>query len=181
MNHYRQSIALFGIVLPVLLLALLCGLGFMAKSRMATSFAKKQELFKGYQTSRVQALQIEDSVVKQRAHLERWNTLLAEDALSALNSNLRVIAEGLPAKEFQKGGFERSASAGALGNSVSQKSSEIRISFRGTFRTMQRAFLELESRLPQLQLQELRITPNSNQQTPSSLLNFQVTYLAWEN
>ena len=46
---------------------------------------------------------------------------------------------------------------------------------------MQRAFLELESRLPQLQLQELRIEPNPNSQNPSPLLNFQVNYTAWEN
>ena len=52
------------------------------------------------------------------------------------------------------------------------------MAFRGTFRTMQRAFLELETRMPQLQLQELRIDPSSSQ---SSLLNFQVIYTAWEN
>jgi len=46
---------------------------------------------------------------------------------------------------------------------------------------MQRAFLELETRMPQLQLQEMRIEPNSNQQNPSPLLNVQVTYTAWEN
>ena len=53
--------------------------------------------------------------------------------------------------------------------------------FRGTFRTMQRAFLELESRMPQLQLQELRIDPSPNQQNQAPLLNFQVNYTAWEN
>ena len=59
-----------------------------------------------------------------------------------------------------------------------QKSSQIRIAFRGTFRTMQRAFLELETRMPQLQLQDLKIDPSSS---GSALLNFQVTYTAWEN
>ena len=47
----------------------------------------------------------------------------------------------------------------------------------GELHPMQRAFLELESRLPQLQLNELRID-----RTPqASNLNFQVTYTAWED
>ena len=94
---------------------------------------------------------------------------------------MRAIAEALPAKEFQKTAFERTNTKGGFGTVSAQPSSQLRIVFRGTFRTMQRAFLELESRLPQLQLQELRIDPNPNQQNPSPLLNFQVNYTAWEN
>jgi hypothetical protein len=52
------------------------------------------------------------------------------------------------------------------------------MAFRGTYRTLQRAFLALETRMPQLQLQELRLEPNATQ---SSLINLQVTYTAWEN
>lgn len=181
MNLYRQSIALFGIVVPIIILALVLGLGIALKGRMVTSFNRNKDLFKQYQTDRIAALKIEESITKQRVHLERWSALMSEDALSAMNSNLRTIAGGLPAKEFQKGGFERTSNPGSLGSATAQKSSQLRVSFRGTFRTMQRAFLELETRMPQLQLQELRISPNSNQQNPSTLLNYQVTYLAWEN
>ena len=39
-------------------------------------------------------------------------------------------------------------------------------------------FLELETRMPQLQLQDLKIDPIS---THSAFVNFQVTYTAWEN
>jgi hypothetical protein len=42
---------------------------------------------------------------------------------------------------------------------------------------MQRAFLKLETRMPQLQLQDIKIDPSTSQ---SSLMNFQVTYIAWE-
>lgn len=181
MNHYRQSIALFGIALPLIVLAIMLGVGIFLKGKMADSFTSKQQLFKAYETCRLEAIQIEDSIVKQRSHLDRWTKLLEEEPLSAVNSNLSAISKLLPPKEFQKGGFERSGSSSGFGNATAQRTSEIRISFRGTFRTMQRAFLELESRMPQLQLQELRITPNQNQQNPSPLLNFQVTYLAWEN
>jgi hypothetical protein len=181
MNLYRQSIALFGIVLPVLASALLVALCFTLKSKMLASFDNKQTLFKTYETNRLKALELENGIVVQRPHLEHWAALLAEESSSAVNLNLRSIAEILPAKEFQKTAFERSAGKGGFGSAIAQPSSQLRIVFRGTFRTMQQAFLELESRMPQLQLQELRIDPNTNQQNPSPLLNFQVNYLAWEN
>ena len=181
MNLYRQAIALFGIVLPALGTSLLLGLGWVAKSTVVESFENKQELFKTYEANRVKALEIENKIVLQREHVDRWTTMMAEESSSAINTNLRAIAETLPSKEFQKTAFERTAGTGGFGAASAQHSSQLKIVFRGTFRTMQRAFLELESRMPQLQLQELRIDPNLNQANPSPLLNIQVTYTAWEN
>ena len=72
---------------------------------------------------------------------------------------------------------KRRYSTTGFGSVSAQNSAPLELSFRANFRSMQRAFLELESRLPQLQLNELRIdlTPQS------SNLNFQVTYTAWED
>jgi hypothetical protein len=95
-----------------------------------------------------------------------------------VTTNIREITEHLPAKEIQQTAFEPTNTKGGFGAVSAQPSSQLRIAFRGTYRTMQRAFLELETRMPQLQLQEMRIDPSSNQ---SSLLNFQVSYTAWEN
>jgi hypothetical protein len=181
MNFYRQSIVLFGIVLPILILGLLLGGCFLLKEKMAASFATNQGLFKNHEVSRLKALELETKVVNQRGNLESWNELLAREAASAVNTQLTASAETLPSKEYQKAGFNRTAGTGGLGAATAQRSSQISIDFRGTFRTMQRAFLELESRLPQLQLQELRIAPNTSQQGQSPLLNIQVTYTAWEN
>ncbi|MEI6604158.1 MAG: hypothetical protein WCP35_02530 [Verrucomicrobiota bacterium] len=181
MNLYRQSIALFGIVIPVLICGVLITLCFTLKSRTLASLENKQTLFKSSETNRLKALEIENKIVRQHPHIMHWAELLAEETSSAVNTHLRAIAETLPSKEFQKTAFERSTGKGGFGSAVAQPSSQLRIVFRGTFRTMQRAFLELESSMPQLQLQELRIDPNPNQQNPSPLLNFQVNYTAWEN
>ncbi len=178
MHLYRQTITLFGIVLPVLAAAALVGIGFMMKSKMTASFENKQRNYKTYEQSRLAGLEIEAQVTRQRQHIDRWNTQLSQETASAVTTNLREISEHLPSKEIQQTAFERPSANGGFGSTSAQHSSQIRIAFRGTFRTMQRAFLELETRMPQLQLQELRIDPSSSQ---SSLLNYQVTYTAWEN
>ena len=178
MHLYRQTIILFGIVMPIMVAAAIIGGGFMLKSQMTSSFDNKQQTYKTYEASRLAALEIETQVVQQRQHMERWTEQLAQETASSVATNLRKICERLPSKEIQQTAFERPSANGGFGMAAAQKSSQLRIAFRGTFRTLQRAFVELETRMPQLQLQELQISPNSNQ---SSLLNLQVTYTAWEN
>jgi hypothetical protein len=178
MHLYRQSIVLFGIVVPILLTAVVVGLSFMLKSRMVASFDNKLKSYKANEVSRLSSLEIEAKVTRDRQHLERWNDLISQETASAVTTQLREISEHLPTKEIQQTAFERPNGQGGFGSVAGQNSSQIRIAFRGTFRTMQRAFLELETRMPQLQLQDLKIDPSSS---GSSLLNFQVTYSAWEN
>jgi hypothetical protein len=178
MHYYRQSIILFGIVAPTLLAAIVVGGGVMAKSKMVKSYADKESNYRAHKQGSTAALEIENQVVRQRPHLDRWNAQLSEETASAVATNLREISEKLPGKEIQQTAFERPTGSGGFGSASAQSSSQIRIAFRGTFRTLQNAFLQLETRMPQLQLQEFRMDPNSTQ---SSLLNFQVTYTAWEN
>jgi hypothetical protein len=178
MHLYRQTIVLFGIVVPIAATAGLVGVCYLLKSKMAASFDNKQKSYKTYEASRIGGLEIEAQVTRQRSHMERWKTQLSQETASAVTTHLREISEHLPPKEIQQTAFERPSANGGFGAISAQSSSQIRIAFRGTFRTMQRAFLELETRMPQLQLQDLKIDPSSTQ---SALLNFQVTYTAWEN
>ena len=179
MHLYRQSIIVFGIVLPVVLAAVVIGGGFMVKSSMLESFENKRKTYTTSEQGRRSGLEIEAKVKLQRDHLNRWNEQLSQETASSAATILRKIYEHLPGKEIQQTGFERPTSAtSGFGMAAAQKSSQLRITFRGTYRTVQRMFLELETRMPQLQLMELQITPNTSQ---SSLLNFQVTYTAWEN
>jgi hypothetical protein len=179
MHFYRQPIILFGIVLPILLAAVVIGVGSLLKSKMTASFENKKRNYQTYEQGRIAALEIESQVTRGRQHIDRWNAHLSQETASAVATNLREISEKLPSKEIQQTAFERPSSGTAgFGSASAQKSSQIRIAFRGTFRTLQRAFLDLETRMPQLQLQDLRMDPSSSQ---SSLINLQVTYTAWEN
>lgn len=178
MNLYRQSIILFGIVIPVLIAAAIVGTGFFLKSEMVASYTNKQQNYKKYEQGRVAGLEIEAQVTRQRQHLDRWKEQLSEETASSVATNLKSIMEHLPSKEIQQTAFERPGGTAGFGSAAAQTSSQIRIAFRGTYRTLQRAFLELETKMPQLQLQELKMDPSSTQ---STLMNLQVTYTAWEN
>jgi hypothetical protein len=177
MHLYRQTIILFGIVLPLIAIAALVGVCFMIQSNMAASLVTKEANYKIAESGRRAAHEVETQVASQRQHLERWTTQLSQETASTATTHLREISGHLPAKEIYQTAFDQGVSSG-FGTISKQKSSQLRIAFRGTYRTLQRAFLELETRMPQLQLQELKIDSSSTQ---SSLLNLQVTYTAWEN
>lgn len=175
---YRQSIILFGIVLPVLVAAIVIGACAFIRGKITGSFENKLQYFSGYERNRMAALEIEAQLSRQRADFDKWNELTGQETFSLVTTNLRAIAEELPPKEFQQTAFERLGQSGGFGSVSAQKSTGLKFNFRGTYRTVQKAFLELETRMPNLQLQELKVDPN--QSTESSLLNFQVTYTAWE-
>ena len=178
MHLYRQSIILFGAVVPIICAGVIVALGSMVKSKMTTSFENKQRTFKTYKQGQLAGIEIESQIVRQREHLQRWQEQLSQETASTVATNLREISDKLPSKEIQQTAFERPSSTGGFGAVAAQNSSQIRIAFRGTFRTLQRAFLELETRMPQLQLQEFKMDPIA---THASLMNLQVTYTAWEN
>lgn len=174
---YRQSIAIFGFALPLAGCgALLIG-GFLLKSSVQRSFDRKQALYKSHEKDRLQALDLEAQISRKRPHIDRWNDQLARETANTVSSHIRDITKILPGKEFQLTGNDRPGGSGGIGGISAQTSTQTKLSFRGTFRSMQQALLELETRMPQLQLQDFQIDPSSNS---DSNLNFQVTYTAWE-
>jgi len=174
---YKQSLILFGIVLPIIALAAVIGGLYFLKLQMTDSFATKTEQYKIYTQSQRGVMEIEGKIARQRPHLARWKEELSAETTSAVRTQLKAISEKLPSKEFQETAFDPLSGNSGLGSATTQKSSQLRLGFRGTYRTVQQALMELETRMPQLQLQEIKIDPSPQ----SSLLNFQVTYTAWEN
>ncbi len=181
MHLYRQPIILFGIILPLIVCAAVVGICFTLKSQMVDSFETKVKNSKTATLGIAAARNVEKQVLSQRTQMERWNAQLALETKSLLNKNIREITEHLSkdeSKEIALSATEPISGKVGFASVSAQNSSQVRVVFRGTFRTMQRVFLELETRMPQLQLQDLQINPNSSQ---PSFLNFQVNYTAWEN
>jgi len=178
MNIYRQSIILFGIVIPVLLGIAVVAVGYTVQSKMVESYQTKIQDYQTHQKAEIASRDVESKIIKERKHLERWTEQLSQETSSVVGTNLRAIYDKQPKNEITQTSFERPQSEGSLGAASAQNSSNLRIAFRGTYRTMQKAFLELETRMPQLQLEEFKMEPIG---TSPSLMNFQVTYTAWEN
>jgi|GEM_PF-375832 len=175
--HYRQPIVFFGLVLPLIASAAIAGGAFYAHQNTATTFAGRQKQYQAVQQSKRAAEVTEQQLTAKRQSVAEWQKLLAKETKSEVSNHLRKIQDSLSSKEFQQTGADSLTAAGGFASGSAQKSSQLRLGFRGTYRSLQRAFLELETRMPQLQLQELRMDANTNQ---AALDNVDVTYTAWE-
>lgn len=176
MPLYRQSILIFGLILPFTIALSLLVASYLLKSKLEDTFRTNIASYKSTNDVRIASLAIESKVIHQRPIMERWNALLSQEAANAVPTELDAIISGFPASEIQRVSFTPSSTKTGFGSG--QKSSQIQFVLRGTFHTVQRALLKLETQLPQLQLQDLVIDPKSSS---SSLLTFTITYTAWEN
>jgi len=176
---YKKPIIIFGIVVPIILAAIFVGVCVFVKGKFSESYQTKVKYYEGNERSLTAAAQIESKLGEQRENSKRWQELLDQDTFSLVTTNLRLIGEDLPPKEFQQTAFERLGNSGSLGSVTAQKSTGMRFNLRGTYRSVQKALLELETRMPNLQLQDLKISPAGNSEV--SPLNFEVVYTVWEN
>ncbi|MES2983407.1 MAG: hypothetical protein V4727_13935 [Verrucomicrobiota bacterium] len=175
---YKQPIIVFGIVIPLIISGVIFGISSVVREKFVTSYDEKASQYKGHQISKKLALETETQVLRQREAFQEWSQILEQDPFSLLRANLRTVGEKLPPKEFQPPLPERLNNKLGFGMASAQDSIALRFNLRGTYRTVQKALLELETRMPNLQLQDLRMDPNSN--SDASLLSVQVTYTAWE-
>jgi hypothetical protein len=175
---YRKPIILFGIAIPVVFAILIVVISFQAKIKVAATYETRVQEYKNYQISKMSALEIEAQIVRQREVFEQWMKVIEQDPFTLVNSNMKTIAGKLPSKEFQQPLPERMTNKLGFGTVSAQTSEALRFNLKGTFRTTQKALVELETRMPNLQLQDLRIDPNNS--GSSSFINVQLTYTAWE-
>lgn len=177
MNLYRQSIVIFGLVLPLGVVGAALFASLLLKSNIESRYQKNIIGFKESETSRLAGLAVEGKLITQRPAMERWTKLLSGETANIVSVQLREILASVDQTELQQTNFEPSSLKSGFGAVTAQKSSQLDIDFRGTYRAMQRCLLELETRLPQLQLQGIKVDPIQGQR---SLLNFKITYTAWE-
>jgi hypothetical protein len=176
--YYRQSILFFGLLLPGILTALLIGGALYAHQTIGDKYNTKNTQYISYKKNEQNVAALEKELSSKREHAVRWKSLFSEETKSQINNHIRNLQEALPSKEFQQTSTDSPITTAGFGSASAQRSAQIRLGFRGTYRALQRAFLELETRMPQLQMQELKIDTGNNQ---SNLNNAEVSYTAWEN
>lgn len=175
---YKNSIIIFGIVIPLLIFAFIIGICWVLKGKVTTVYEARVQQYNAVQKSKLTANAIESQVVNQRDLFKQWSEVIEQDSFTLLNENMKLLARKLPPKEFHQPIPERMINKIGFGTVTLQNSKALKFNLKANYRTAQKALLELESRMPNLQLQDLRIDPNTT--TDASMLNIQVSYTAWE-
>src|SRR5690606_33799033 len=90
---YRQSIIVFGFVLPAVLCAAVVGGGIVLKSKATASFQAKQSLHRASEANNNGSRAIEAQISRKREYVELWKSQLDKETSNTLTSHLKEIAD----------------------------------------------------------------------------------------
>lgn len=176
--HYKDPIVVFGLVLPLVLVLVTLGLGFHFKSKFESTYKERLAKHEDYKRGEVERQALDAKVRSQEPHMNRWMALFDRPADSKVNDFVGEFQKQFDSTQFQHTGFTRSNTAtGGIGGASAQSSVQLQLGFRGTYRALQNAFLELETRMPHLQLDSIKLSVSNPDRR---LLTAKVTYTAWQ-
>ena len=174
--HYKDSVIVFGLVAPVLLVSLALGLGIHFRGKLEKTYEARKEHYRTYKMVETERKALERKVQNQSPHMSRWMMLFDKPAATKVNTFFRQFEKEFDSTQFQCTAFHPKTTPGAIGGVSDQASAQLHFSFRGTFRALQTAVLELETRMPQLQLDSIKLSSGDNR----NVLNATVVYTAWQ-
>ena len=175
--YFKQPVLIFGVAVPVLLIVVLMGAGVHLRGKLEQTYKVRRAQYVQHKRVQEQREALEAKIRAQDPHMKRWMALFEKPTASNVNSLLGETQKKFEGQEFQQTAFRRTSSSGAIGGASKQASIQIQLAFRGTYRALQNAFLELETRMPQLQLDSIKLTMHPN----NRVLNADVNYTAWQN
>lgn len=174
-EYYKQPVIIFGLALPLLGLVLLLSIGLHYRSKFENGYEVRKGQYVAFQKVAKQREALEARVGGQGRLMKRWMNLLEETPDSSVNAVFSDLQKRYSSSELQQTSTRSSPASGGIGGASKQPATQLQMGFRGTYRGLQNAFLEMETRMPQLQLETFKL----RKETGRNLLNAEVTYTAW--
>lgn len=176
MHKYKQSITLFGFVIPTLLVVVFSIICIVVSGKIKAKAEVREAAYAQHNTLQTQITKLQAGMREKRLANDEWEKVLSSDIRPTLQSNLKNILEKYTSRQVAQTGFFRPSTVGRLAMGAQQPSSSVTLKFRGTYLPMEKALLELESRLPQMQVNSFNI----ERERTSSELTFDLSYTIWE-
>lgn len=176
-EYYKQPVVILGVALPLLGLVLILAVSAGYRSKLEKTYEFRKGEHVKLQTLTKQRERLEEQIGRQQPYMSRWMSLFDKPADSAITSLLNDVQTQYASTELDLTSFNRSSASGGIGGASKQSAVQLKLAFRGTYRGLQNAFLEVETRMPHLQLDLLKLKKESNQ----NMLNADLTYTAWQN
>ena len=183
MSKHTQSILLFGLVLPLVVMGILLGIAVAGRGKLLSQKEVKEQLFESYKES-AQALSLiekELSVEGRSEQMEYWESQLKKEFVQNLTQSLNEITSQFSEEQLIRTELSRPSTRSPIASRTDNPHSRFKLSFEGGFGPMQVTLAELEMRMPQLVLEGLEIQPIHDSSKKGSRLKFEATYLAWHD
>lgn len=174
-DYYKQPVAVFGLALPLLVVVLIGGVALYMTSSVSREYAVKKKKYDESQIAKRQSMELLAKVNENRKLLSGWDHMMRTETRGTFLDHWKEAEKKFTGKELTKSSHNWTNYSEGLGRGIAQPASQVKMTFLATYRAMQTALMEMESTLPQMQLDSLTITPDSN----GKAINFDTTYTVW--
>lgn len=175
-SKFRSGILAFGLVFPLLGILAVFGVVLSKNSGLEREYADKQSQYTRNQQVKMAAMAIQTKLHQYDGKSDQWKSLVAKSDVSALNETLKKISGSFTdTRTFNRTEFKFDNNDSGIGAASEQPSFSFDLTVNGTYRSIQTGLLALESEMPNLSLNSMKLTPRPNDQ----LLEAQLSYSAW--
>ena len=176
MNKYKQSIILFGFALPAILFVAVVIACVVVSGGYVSKAKERETAFLQHNSLQTKVTALQRGTKNKREVIESWDKVIQSDIRPVFQTTLKEILDKYSSKQVSQTAYYKPKATGRIALGGAQDSATLNLEFRGSYLPMQMALLELESRLPQLQLNSLSI----GRERGNSELEFDLNYTAWE-
>lgn len=174
-EYYKKSIAVFGIAIPVVLMAVIAIAALSMLSSTNVEYRKKKQVYDKDQNALKQISKLQGKVKQNASHLANWDSLMKNETRGTFLEHWKTAEKRFSGRELTKASHNWTNYSDGLGRGASQPASQVNMSFSATYKAMQLALMEMETRLPQMQLDSLTMKPDGN----GEALKFDTTFTVW--
>lgn len=174
-DYYRQPIAVFGLIIPMVVMIILTGAVLFYTASVRDQYAVKKQKYDASLAAMRKVKMLRAQVQKNRSGLNAWDQLLQNETRGTFLEHWKDATKGFSGKELTKASRSWNNYSEGIGKAVSQSSSQVSMSFVGTFRAMQTALMRLETTLPTMQLDSMDVKLDDN----GKGVHFSTTHTVW--
>ena len=174
-EYYKKPVILLGLVVPVLVMLLLMSSVYYGHSKLNKSYQVKKLSFDKAEKARQNTLDLQVKVAMNNNELVKWEGLLANENRGTFVDHWKEAEQKFSGKELTRTPHTWLNYSPGIGKDVKQPSSQVTMAFSATYRAMQATLMEVESKLPQMQLDSISMKPDE----VGGRVNFTTKFTIW--
>ena len=174
-DYYKQPVAVFGLALPMLVIVIIAGVVIYMSSSVSREYASKKKQYDISLNAKRESMELLGRVNANKKLLSVWDGMMRSETRGTFLEHWKNAEKKFTGKELTKSSHNWTKYSEGLGRGIGQPASQVKMTFLATYRAMQTALMEMESTLPQMQLDSLTMSPDSN----GKGINFETTYTVW--
>ena len=180
MSAYTSAILRYGVIAPIAVNSLLLGLAVFGNTRLTQTISRKEAAYREYKAQEAEAERTDAALEPRRAPFEDQKKLLQLDPAIVYPQVLDTQIPKYKPLEIERNSLLFPTERGPLNRTVATTAVRVRTTWEGGYGPMQELLLQLESVLPQTDLEDLKISRKSGLLPGQpQRLAFELTHVCW--